>query len=75
MSAYKDNWNKKKYDQTLVRFPSGTLARFKELFPDASFNGWVVSLVCSRLLLKELYFPTKQLPYPDEPPKEGDEIA
>lgn len=66
--GYKDNWNKKKYDSVNIRFPSGTKARFIELFgSDVSFNGWVVGLVTSRLLLKEYFFADKRLPPGDDP--------
>ncbi len=70
MAAYKDKWNAAKYDQVNIRFPKGVTDRFKQLFPDASFNGWVVALVCSRLMLKEMYFKDKPLPFPDEPEKD-----
>lgn len=53
-----DEYNKKAYDQKLIRFPAGTVKRFNELFKDdISFNGWVVNLVTSRLLYKELNYP------------------
>lgn len=46
-------FNKRAYDQRLIRFPKGTLLRFHELFKDVSFNAWVVQLVTSRLLVYE----------------------
>lgn len=53
-----DEYNKKAYDQKLIRFPAGTVKRFNELFEnEVSFNGWVVNLVTSRLLYKEYYLP------------------
>lgn len=69
MAAYKDKWNKKKYDQVNIRFPKGVVNRFRILFPDHSFNGWVVSLVCSRLMYQEMYS-VKALPAPTEPEKD-----
>lgn len=53
-----DEYNKKAYDQKLIRFPAGTVKRFNDLFKgELSFNGWVVNLVTSRLLYKELNYP------------------
>lgn len=47
-------FNKKSYDQRLIRFPKGTIAKFRSLFEDdVSFNAWVVNLVASRLLMTE----------------------
>ena len=47
-------FNKQAYDQRLIRFPKGTIKRFKELFADdVKFNSWVVNLVISRLLMTE----------------------
>lgn len=47
-------FNKQAYDQRLIRFPKGTIKRFKELFADdVKFNSWVVNLVTSRLLMTE----------------------
>lgn len=47
-------FNKKSYDQRLIRFPKGTIAKFKSLFEDdVPFNAWVVNLVTSRLLMTE----------------------
>lgn len=52
-----DEYNRKAYDQKLIRFPAGTVARFRELFKDeVSFNGWVVNLVVSRLVVAEKMF-------------------
>lgn len=52
-----DEYNRKAYDQKLIRFPAGTVKRFKELFKnDVSFNGWVVNLVISRLVMAENQF-------------------
>lgn len=69
MAQAQNEFNRKAYDQILIRFPRGTAQRFKDIFGSGvSFNGWVVNLVCSRLLMKELYFPNKPMPYPDEPP-------
>lgn len=52
-----DEYNRKAYDQMLIRFPAGTVARFRELFKDeVSFNGWVVNLVVSRLVVAERMF-------------------
>lgn len=52
-----DEYNKKAYDQRNIRFPSGTVKRFRELFKDeVSFNGWVVNLVISRLVAAENWF-------------------
>lgn len=49
-----NEFNKSSYDQRLIRFPKGTIKRFKELFADdVPFNAWVVNLVTSRLLLTE----------------------
>lgn len=63
MPKRQNEFNKKQYDQHLIRFPRGTIERFRELFgDDVSFNGWVVSLVTSRLLISE----EKQL---TKPPK------
>lgn len=46
-----DEFNRKAYDQRLIRFPKGVIAKFKELFGDEfSFNAWVVNLVVSSLL-------------------------
>lgn len=70
MAQAQNDFNRRSYDQVLIRFPKGTLQRFKDIWgSEVSFNGWVVNLVCSRLLVKELYFPEKPMPYPDEPPK------
>lgn len=54
--GYKDRWNRKKYDETTIRFPSGTRQKFKHLFPGVSFNGFVVNLVVSRLLMADQQF-------------------
>lgn len=54
--AYKDRWNKIKYDSVNIRFPSGTRRKFKSLFPGVSFNGFVVNLVTSRLLMADQQF-------------------
>lgn len=55
-----DEYNRRAYDQKLIRFPLGTVKRFKELFKDnVSFNGWVVSLVISRLDMAENQFTEK----------------
>lgn len=54
--GYKDRWNKKKYDSTLIRFPLGTIREFKRLFPGIPFNGFVVNLVVSRLLMADQQF-------------------
>ena len=52
-----DEYNRKAYDQKLIRFPAGTVTRFRELFKDeVSFNGWVVNLVISRLVVEEKMF-------------------
>lgn len=67
MPKYIDELNKKKFDQTLIRFPKGTLLKFRELFGDLSFNGWVVALVSSRLVLKEFYYPNSPLPFDEDP--------
>ena len=48
-----NEYNRRAYDQRLIRFPKGTLQRFHELFKDVSFNAWVVQLVTSRLLVYE----------------------
>lgn len=49
-----DEYNKRSYDQRLIRFPKGTIRKFHELFEDdVPFNSWVVNLVTSRLLLTE----------------------
>lgn len=50
----KDKYNARHYDSTLIRFPAGTLARFRQLFGNVSFNGWVSDLVVSRLVMAEL---------------------
>lgn len=60
--GYKDRWNRKKYDETTIRFPSGTRQKFKRLFPDVAFNGFVVNLVVSRLLMAD-----QQFSDPDDP--------
>ena len=51
-----DEYNRKAYDQKLIRFPAGTVKKFHQIFGDISFNGWVVSLVISRLCFGELQF-------------------
>ena len=52
-----DEYNRKAYDQKLIRFPAGTVKKFHELFKDEiSFNGWVVNLVISRLLMADKQF-------------------
>lgn len=67
--SYKDKWNAKNYDLVQIRFPLNTRKRFRDLFgDDVSFNGWVVNLVTSRLLLKEWIYPDKPLPHDEEPP-------
>lgn len=49
-----NEFNKRAYDQRLIRFPKGTLQKFHELFADdVPFNSWVVNLVTSRLVLRE----------------------
>lgn len=54
MPKYQQEFNKRSYDQRLIRFPKGTLAKFHDLFEDdVPFNGWVVNLVTSRLLMTE----------------------
>lgn len=56
-----NEYNRKAYDQKLIRFPVGTVKRFKELFKDdVSFNGWVVNLVISRLVMAENQFTEKE---------------
>lgn len=68
MPEAQQKFNRENYDQVMIRFPKGTRKRFKEIWGSGvSFNGWVVNLVCSRLLIKEMYFPEKPMPYPDEP--------
>lgn len=54
--GYKDRWNRKKYDSVNIRFPSGTRRKFKALFPGIAFNGFVVNLVVSRLLMADQQF-------------------
>lgn len=52
-----DEYNRKAYDQKLIRFPAGTVQKFHDLFKDEiSFNGWVVSLVVSRLVMADTQF-------------------
>lgn len=64
----RDKYNAKAYDQTLIRFPKGTLKRFRELFGgDVSFNAWVSNLVTSRLLIKETLYPNNTLPDGEDP--------
>lgn len=54
MGVRQNEFNKNNYDQRLIRFPKGTIKRFKELFADdVKFNSWVVNLVTSRLLMTE----------------------
>lgn len=54
MGKRQDEFNKKTYDQRLIRFPTGTIRKFRSLFADdVPFNGWVVNLVTSRLLMTE----------------------
>lgn len=54
MGERQNEFNRKAYDQRLIRFPKGTIKRFKELFADdVKFNSWVVNLVTSRLLMTE----------------------
>lgn len=62
MGKRQNEFNRKAYDQRLIRFPKGTLLRFRELFQDdVPFNAWVVNLVTSRLLMtEEKVWSTKQ---------------
>lgn len=62
MGKRQNDFNRKAYDQRLIRFPAGTIQRFRDLFTDdVPFNGWVVNLVTSRLLLtEEKQWSTKQ---------------
>lgn len=54
MGKRQNEFNRQAYDQRLIRFPKGTIKRFKELFSDdVKFNSWVVNLVTSRLLMTE----------------------
>lgn len=54
MGKRQNEFNRKTYDQRLIRFPAGTIQRFRDLFTDdVPFNGWVVNLVTSRLLMTE----------------------
>lgn len=54
MGKRQNEFNKVAYDQRLIRFPKGTIKRFKELYADdVKFNSWVVNLVTSRLLMTE----------------------
>lgn len=73
MAERQNKFNKLHYDQVNIRFPLGTLQRFKDLFPGCSFNGWVSNLVTSRILIKEWMYPNDPLPDGEEPPKEVDE--
>lgn len=52
-----NEFNRKAYDQRLIRFPLGTIKRFKKLFEsDLSFNAFVVELVISQLDMTEIQF-------------------
>lgn len=52
-----DEFNKKAYDQVLIRFPKGTKTLFVKLFKnEVAFNSWVVNLVVSRLLFYQEYY-------------------
>lgn len=49
-----NEYKARNYDQRLIRFPKGTIKKFRELFADdVPFNAWVVNLVTSRLLMTE----------------------
>ena len=50
-------FNKKAYDQKLIRFPKGFVARFHKLFGDVSFNAWVVNVAVHELVKVESRFP------------------
>lgn len=56
-----DEYNRRAYDQKLIRFPAGTINKFHQLFKnEVSFNGWVVNLVTSRLVWAEQQFSEKE---------------
>lgn len=68
----RDRYNKSAYDQHLIRFPRGTLQRFKDLFGgEVSFNSWVSNLVTSRLVMKEILYPSEKLPNGEDPTDSG----
>lgn len=55
-----DEYNRKAYDQVLIRFPAGTKRKFRELsHNDYSFNAWVVNLVTAALENYELQLSEK----------------
>lgn len=69
--SYKDKWNKNNYQTIGIRFPVGTTQKFRDLFGnEVSFNGWVVQLVTSRLLMKEWLYPDTELPNDEQPKKD-----